>query len=520
MSRIKFLVIPVLALLILASLVMGLPMVTGKVLSLFGFSGSGGGRDPGRQLEELVKSHTMDWFGLGEPLGASAVVSAQPYRTKDQGAEEQLLLASGLRVRYLTREAANKTDQMAFWPNASAPTHLITCVETSLEKLADGRFNPSVQRIELGSGRVETVLRGMDRCDGIRLTPWGTILVAEEVAEGGAYELLNPLAVTNLLAHRQEDQKSDQLAFRGALPTMSWEGIAILPSGVVIASDETMPGERGLDSDGGSIYKFIPDKPRAADAKPIATLNQSPLTAGKVYALQISCLSSNEQRFPKYGQGCEQGQGAWVAVRALPARNDADRRGATGYFRPEDLEADPLYDGAGLRFCWAATGNEAAGHFGEVICALDPSPITAKTIEIKDERTGFGYLGEADRPTPVRVNRFILGDRDFNSFDNLAFQPGSGLLYVTEDRANGDVFACLPDGGDRDLITDACLKVMSAKDSSAEPTGLLFSADGTTAYLAIQQSDDRLMPLVDGYPTDDILVISGFKVPKLERGKN
>jgi secreted PhoX family phosphatase len=112
----------------------------------------------------------------------------------------------------------------------------------------------------------------------------------------------------------------------------------------------------------------------------------------------------------------------------------------------------------------------------------------------------------------VVVNRFVEGDTDFNSFDNLDFQPHTGNMYVIEDHNNGDIFACLPDGADRDIKTDGCVKILSVKDSSAEPTGFLFDASGTTAYVSIQHSNDSLMPTVDGYGTDDIIRITGFKV--------
>jgi len=62
---------------------------------------------------------------------------------------------------------------------------------------------------------------------------------------------------------------------------------------------------------------------------------------------------------------------------------------------------------------------------------------------------------------------FVEGDGDFNSIDNLAFQPHSGNLYVIEDHSNGDVFACLPDGADRDIKSDGCVKILSVRDRSA-----------------------------------------------------
>lgn len=133
------------------------------------------------------------------------------------------------------------------------------------------------------------------------------------------------------------------------------------------------------------------------------------------------------------------------------------------------------------------------------MCALDSDPLLADPASLT-----------------VVVNRFVEGDSDFNSFDNLDFQPLSGILYVIEDHDNGDIFACLRDGIDRDIKSDGCVKVISVKDSSAEPTGFIFSNDGRTAYLSIQHSTDDLVPLVDDFPTDDVLKITGFRVREVQ----
>ncbi len=117
--------------------------------------------------------------------------------------------------------------------------------------------------------------------------------------------------------------------------------------------------------------------------------------------------------------------------------------------------------------------------------------------------------GKAELTTTV--TRFLEGDKDANSFDNLEFQASTGNLYVIEDHPNGDIWACLPDGVDRDLKADGCIRVLSVKDTSAEPTGFIFAADGSAAYVSIQHSDDTAMQPVDGYGTDDMLVIKGFQ---------
>ena len=455
-------------------------------------------RDFGLFVQQQLEAKSEKLFGVEKPLRESAPATVGNYRTPFQSAWDQVLVAKGLKVQYLTREAGNHTDMMAFYP-ATNPTHLITCVEGGRETLTNGKLNPSVQSIDLNTGSVNTILRGMDRCDGIRTTAWGTVLVTEETDDGGAYEILDPLNVAEQsVLNRALGTVSDpaHIAKRAALPTMAWEGLTVLPSGVVIGGDELRPGTGGNDRDGGAIFKFVPVNPRADGAGSIASLIESPLVSGTTHAMRVSCTTGTQ-----YGQGCEIGNAAWVAVNAATARTDANAAGATGYYRPEDLHEDPMYSDPAnpnaVRFCWTNTGNEGGKNYAEVVCGVDSAPLTASPGQ-----------------RSVVVNRFVEGDPDFNSFDNLAFQPKTGNLYVIEDHDNGDVFACLPDGADRDIKTDGCVKILSVKDSSAEPTGFLFDDSGTTAYVSIQHSDDGLMPMVDGYPTDDVIKITGFKVSK------
>lgn len=463
-------------------------------------------KDFGSKVEQLLHNQSLKYFGIQQPLIASAPETSGAYRTEIQLATEQVLLAEGLDVEYVTRNAGNKTDMMVLWPK-DKPTHLVTCVEGSREDIGLGKLNPSVQRIHLKTGMVETILRGMDRCDGIRATVWNTILATEEANDGMAYEIASPLLTTeNTVLSRATGEitgaTADNIIRRDMLPTMAWEGLTILDSGIIYAGDELRPGTAAPDANGGSIYKFIPTTPWNG----LSGLENSPLAFGEVYALQVTCREGKQQ----FGQGCEVGKANWIGpINPLNARDDAEGLQATGYYRPEDLHRDPMYVApehfpSAVRFCWTNTGNEAARNFAEVMCAVDHEPATATV------------LGSEDRL--VTVNRFIEGDDDFNSFDNLAFQPKTGNLYVIEDHPNGDVFACLPDGADRDIKSDGCIKVLSVKDSSAEPTGFFFSDDGKTAYLSIQHSNDDNMPDFDGYPTDDILRITGFKVAEEQGG--
>lgn len=463
------------------------------------------GLDFGSLVQRGLEGSSRVWFGVDRPLKESALPTTGAYRSATQPASAQVLLADGLKAEYVTRNAANSADMFAFWPSDESPTHLIFCIEGGRQDLGTflpggliKKFNPGVQRVKLSDGSVETILRGTTSCDGIRRTAWQTILATEETSDGGAYEIINPLNVTNhTITDRtlgtvmdENGMPATSIVKRTALPRIAFEGLGITPEGVVYSGDELRPGTP-VNADGGAMFKFIPANPRTT-SDPISNLSESPLVAGNVYALQVSCQNTSQQ----FGQGCEIGNGAWIGVSAANARTDANTAGATGYYRPEDLELDPMFSGVGARICWTNTGLADGGNYGEVLCAVDSAPLVANAAQ----RT-------------VIVNRFVEGDPDFNQPDNFAFQPKTGNHYVIEDNPNGDIFACLPDGKDRDIKTDGCVKILSVKDSSAEPTGFKFSADGRTAYLSIQHSDDTNMPKVDDYATDDIIKITGFKIP-------
>ena len=445
--------------------------------------------DFGATMQEMLANQSKDLFGIDTPLGESSAKSAEEgYRTKDQKPEDQVALAAGLKAEYVTRSVGDSADMIAFYP-AQNPTHMIVCIEGDREELEGGKMNPGVQRIAMADGKVETIVRGTDSCDGIRTTPWNTVLFTEEADDGGAYEILDPLKVTEVtITDRKKGETSDAASVvrHMALPTMAWEGLTILASGTVIAGDELRPGTSYPNTDGGAIFKFVPAKPHAGG--PITSLDASPFKEGKAYAMQVSCTDKVQ-----VGQGCEVGNATWIDASASKARISADMGCATGYYRPEDLHQDMSYKGEGIRFCWTNTGNKAINNFGEVMCAVDAMP---DAIE-KGKQT-------------VVVTRFIAGDKDFNQPDNLEIHPVTGQVYVIEDNPNGDIWSCLPDGADRDAMTDGCVKILSVKDTSAEPTGFIFAPDGKTAYVNIQHSDDKAMDKVDGYGTDDMLKITGF----------
>jgi hypothetical protein len=489
------------------ALAIGLALATGGSLVL---AKDDTPRDFGMMMQDLLHAQSNKLFGVVKPVEQSA--SADDYVPRElASADQRMLLAKGLKAEFVARNLATSGDFIAFWPSAEQYSHLIICIEQG--RANEGR-NAGVQRVDVATGAVETIVYGMNRCDGIRTTDWGTVLATEETTDGRAYEIIDPLNTTgHWIADRSTGDVRDaidsltpsqNIVQRQALPTMSWEGLIVLPSGVVIGGDELRPGsytnDYGTrDTDGGAIFKFVPDMPRMVEGT-ISHLDDSPLASGATYAMQVSCNSGNQQ----FGQGCEIGNAAWVGVNALDARMDANRNGATGYYRPEDLEQDPLYhdeaNPAAIRFCVANTGNEGTKNYAEVVCGVDSDPLLADN----DTRS-------------VVVNRFVEGDMEFNSFDNLAFQNRTGNLYVIEDHKYGDIIGCLTDGEDRDIKSDGCVRMASVVDPRAEPTGFVFDATGEAAYVVVQHGEqpaellDYASNPVNGR-TDDLIRITGFKV--------
>jgi secreted PhoX family phosphatase len=494
--------------------------------------------DVGEFVDGLLEALSYKHFGFIKPTPGPTTVAVP--RAAGQPASQRQQLAKGLTARFVSRQIAVAGDMIAFWPNDVAYTHLIVCIEQGRfagnATLAPGN-NASVQRVSVNTGAVETILYGMSVCDGIRTTPWGSVLATEETSTGRAYEILDPLGTTgHWVADRatgdirdgiNSPTASSTIAQRQSLPTMAWEGIMVLPNGVVIAGDELRPGTGAADADGGAIFRFVPDAPfdcqgelatpGAVCENPVTDLAQSPLVSGHVYALQVECTTGVQ-----YGQGCEVGDASWLEVNALTARADADSRGASGYYRPEDLHRDPSFGptdqtdlSEGVRFCWANTGNSDANNFAEVMCAVDQSPEAGDEVVINSN----DYLSpDGVNRAITTVTRFIQGDDRFNSHDNLEFQPISGNLYVIEDDTFGEVFACLPDGRDRNHDTDGCVSMLGINDPEGEPTGFIFDGTGRAAFYIVQHGEQPAALLdftsnpVNG-ETDDLIRITGFRDP-------
>jgi secreted PhoX family phosphatase len=475
-------------------------------------------KDFGTFVADQLSAHAEQLFGFTHPLEKSA---PGPYDGADN--VQAIRVAQGLHVSLVSSATASAADQIALWPDDDNPTHLFVCDEET--------SNPAVQRIDLSkpaNANVTTIVTGLSSCDPVRRTAWGTIIVAEEAgATGGFYELIDPVHINAAInvSDRATGTTSDPLHLvkRQAVGSVSFESFAIRPDGTMIYGDELAPSGGNA---GGGIYKFVPANPYQGNG-PISVPAQSPLVSGTVYGLRVAASGSSN-----WGQGAETGSGTWVAVNlaganVVDATNNIILRNAqllqkfTGYYRPEDMDIDPIAAENGVfRACWANTGRmshtdsslvENSGVKPEIMCLVENPPSTFAPNPV----TG----------TIPTVDRFVTGSEERGMFDNVAFQPHTGNLVVLEDNSvtsvkslnplvtelrGNDLWICLPDGDDDDVLTDGCVRFASIRDTSAEPTGFIFTGSGESAYLSIQHRavNDSLGAGNHGA----IVKISGFKV--------
>jgi hypothetical protein len=463
--------------------------------------------DFGLQRDNELRVQSQGLFGIAAPVATSSTASIDA-ATANANPLALATLAKGLRARVVTSGvAASNIDMMALWPDDHDPEWLIACNE-------QGTTQPGLQRIDIHTGAVATILTGTTSCDGVRATPWGTFLFSEEAGGGPSggrvYELLDPLAVAGVTLDRTTGTFTGgtvasgfpscpsgggdcYVAVRPFLGRLSYEGFAIYDNGPVYYGGEDRPSSGAI---GGAYFKFVPACATTASCPaslegptPADALAQSPLAHGTVYGLRLGRRSGNTD----WGQGTNLGMGIWIQMG--PADTELDLRALSttgdtrlsGYHRPEDIDVDlAALEQGQVRWCGNNTGNEATDHlWGETICLTDGS--------VTDAVANAGSTAPA---VPPEVQQFVAGTSDFAMMDNMAYQPGRGNWLVHEDGdgaelpspKNNDLFDCLADGADHDQQSDGCVRVGTLNDLSAEWTGGIFDDEGKRFFVSIQHN--------------------------------
>jgi secreted PhoX family phosphatase len=439
------------------------------------------GLDVQTQLQN--KSHPL--FGVGQPLAKSSTVDFSPAQALANPAG-LITVAKNLKVSVVSAgpadNAAPNIDQMILWPKSN-PTHIIACNE-------EGTTEPALQKISLATGQATTIATGIGDCDPVRATPWGTVLFGEEGGSTGAmYELIDPLNVVGAQIDNVTGVTAAPYANNirrvNAFGFISFEGLAVLPNGVTYYGDELGPND---GTPGGAYYKFVPDTAWAGGA-PIANLSQSPYVSGTVYSLRVGQDANS-------GQGDAYGIGTWQLLASLNSGSSQELRllatanNRTGYYRPEDIAIDDAALAAGnVRFCGNNTGRDEAHYYGETVCVTDGSVAQAL----------------ANTATP-QVQPFVQGSPQLNMPDNIAYQASRGNWLINEDGStddnvdgvrNDDIWDCLPDGADDDMLTDGCVRIATLNDLDAESTGGFFDPTGKHYYVSIQHNSSGFGTVLD-----------------------
>jgi secreted PhoX family phosphatase len=239
--------------------------------------------------------------------------------------------------------------------------------------------NGSVSVVDLKTGVAKVLVQdpGWRRLDGIRWTPWGTLLFAEETTGGRLFEAF---------FDRNDPTEVVDIRVRPALGIMAHEGIEALKDGTAFVIDELT---------GGGIFKFVPDKKRD-------------LSEGTLYAAKGTNADGT-------------GDLTWVPLDRNAVKVDARAAHAalaaqglvSSYERPEDVEVigDHLYV--------AVTGSDRVLEFD----------LKAGTI------SNFVQAG-----VNVPVENQAAQVTGFNSPDNLA-EGADRRLWIVEDNDFSDIYA-------------------------------------------------------------------------------
>ena len=256
------------------------------------------------------------------PAGATAAngpisfepIDGTPYATAGADWTDPFVIPSGFTQQLVVDET-----QLDIYAGADDLTDMNTVNETGpmagrfLYRTHEVGSDGSLSVVDLKTGEAKVIAQREDwrRLDGLRWTPWGTLLFAEETGGGRLFEAFldpnDPTVVTSVEERRE-------------VGILRHEGIEALGDGTVYVIDEL---------NGGSIFKFVPTK-------------RGDLSDGQLYALKLTDLTDAEQKWSSSTYQQKVGAFEWVALDmdkvVVDADAAADDVAATEFGRPEDVE--------------------------------------------------------------------------------------------------------------------------------------------------------------------------------------
>ncbi len=293
------------------------------------------------------------------------------------------------------------------------------------------------------------------------LTPWNTLLTAEEWAGGGRiFELLNPEAATN--------PADANWRWLSSIPGVSHEGLKFDAAGNLYFIDEW---------NSGSVYKFVPKV--AGD-----------LSVGQTFVLKdddgIHVAAENYNSTANSVATARTGAASWIPMtdadgNALTTQNPfvystnqgsrggllaADELGGTPYGRPEDMIVGTLANGHQVIY-FAATSEQA-------VYSIELNPNG-------DSDTSDAYVrqfvkgGVTVNSSGTVVASGAQSTYGLGSPDNLAIDS-DGHVFINEDQNPGDIWVAVDTNGDG--VAEKMDMFASLGPFGSEPSGVIKDPQG------------------------------------------
>ena len=286
-----------------------------------------------------------------------------------------------------------------------------------------------------------SLVKTQRNCSG-GVTPWGTVITAEESttsgdANGDGYEDLGWLVEIDPVTAQVMDYGTGTPQKLWAMGRMNHENVVITADGTTAYYGE----------DGGThcVYKFVADTPNN-------------FSEGTVYVLKLDLeLSNNEP---------SSSTATWIMV---PNTTQADRNnlrtvaaalGGTDFNGVEDCEIGPI-DG---KIYFASKGK------GRVYSFKDDG------MTISEFSTFVGGLSY-----PIQTDGEIVTEPWGSGNDNLAFDD-KGNLWVIQDGGRNYIWVVRPNH----TQSDPQVLLHSSMPVGAEPTGLTFTPDYKYGFFSVQ----------------------------------